>query len=134
MGEGRKERRAMDDGRHAPAREIDYVASAIVGKDVERRVCQCGAVTGDLQGHLAHADAVLHVPGPGWLPVGGRVALLLSVGLGLLGALLAVAETQLAGTARTVLLALAAPAAFGVTMGLAVALRGFIVPLRPARR
>lgn len=118
----------MDDGRHGPVRENDPVASALAGQNVTHLVCQCGAVTGDLQGHAAHAREVLSEPGPAWLPVGARLALLLGGGVALAITLMLVAENLLDGIARTVVLGLAGPVAFGVTMGLAVLLRPYIVP------
>ncbi|WP_158835066.1 hypothetical protein [Streptomyces sp. NRRL S-350] len=118
----------MDDGRHGPIRETDPVASALAGEDVPHLVCQCGVVTGDFHGHALHAHDVLKVPGPAWLPVGARLALLLAGGVALAIGLMLIAESLLDGTARKVLLGLAGPAAFGVTMGLAVLLRPYIVP------
>ncbi|MEV4560015.1 hypothetical protein AB0K51_23910 [Kitasatospora sp. NPDC049285] len=118
----------MDDGRHGPVREIDPVASAFAGENVTHLVCQCGVVTGDLQGHAVHVREVLRVPGPRWLPVGARLALLLGGGVALAITLMLIAQNQLDGTARTVVLGLAGPVAFGVTMALAVLLRPYIVP------
>ncbi|MCP2314108.1 hypothetical protein [Kitasatospora paracochleata] len=85
-------------------------------------------MTNDLAGHAVHARAVLQVPGPTWLPVGARLALLLASGVALAIGLMLVDEKLLTGTARLVVLGLAGPAAFGVTMGLAVLLRPYIVP------
>ncbi|MFJ5926444.1 hypothetical protein ACIQF6_27965 [Kitasatospora sp. NPDC092948] len=118
----------MDDGRHGPVREIDPLASALAGENVTHLVCQCGEVTKDLAGHAVHARAVLQVPGPAWLPVGARLALLLASGVALAIGMMLIAENLLTGTARLVVLGLAGPGAFGVTMGLAVLLRPYIVP------
>ncbi|MFD9685118.1 hypothetical protein ACFXPX_04465 [Kitasatospora sp. NPDC059146] len=118
----------MDDGRHGPVRELDPIASARAGEAVHRMVCQCGEPTGDFAGHAIHAREVLQVPGPAWLPVGARLALLLAGGVALAIGLMLIADNLLTGTARLVLLGLAGPTAFGATMGLAVLLRPYIVP------
>ncbi|MFG2844247.1 hypothetical protein ACGF12_13895 [Kitasatospora sp. NPDC048296] len=127
-------RRRMDDGRHGIRRETDYGASVIAGERRTTMVCECGVVTEDFPGHLAHAQQVLHVPGPAWFPVGARLAAMLIGGIALQFGLMAIANTMLSGTARTVLLGLSPVVSFGATMGAARALRRFIVPLAPAGR
>ncbi|MFD5616489.1 hypothetical protein [Kitasatospora sp. NPDC127060] len=127
-------RRRMDDGRHGIRHEIDYGASVIAGERRTMMVCECGAATEDISGHLAHAQQALHVPGPAWFPVGARLAAMLIAGIALQFGLMAIAHTMLSGTARTLVLGLSPVASFGATMGAAHALRRFIVPLAPAGR
>ncbi|MGF1427073.1 hypothetical protein [Kitasatospora sp. LaBMicrA B282] len=127
-------RRRMDDGRHGPRHEVDWVASVAVGETRTTLVCQCGVPTADMAGHLAHAADVLHVPGPAWIPVGARLAAMLVGGVALCLGLIAGAHAVLTGTAQTVALGLSPVVSFGATMGAAHVLRGYVVPLAPATR
>ncbi|MFJ5122314.1 hypothetical protein [Kitasatospora sp. NPDC088548] len=124
----------MDDGRHGIRHREDVGASVIAGEKRTEIACECGVVTGDIAGHLAHARAVEHVPGPAWFPVGARLAAMLLGGVALLLGLMAFADSALSGTARTVVLGLSPVTVFAVMMGAARALRRFIVPLTPADR
>ncbi|WP_435057825.1 hypothetical protein [Streptomyces sp. bgisy060] len=127
-------RRRMDDGRHGIRHEIDYAASVIAGEQRTMMVCHCGVRTGDFAGHLRHSQEALRVPGPAWFPIGARLAVMLVAGIVLLFGLMAIANTMLTGTDRTVLLGISPVVSFGFTMGAARALRRFIVPLAPTGR
>ncbi|MER5354642.1 hypothetical protein ABT093_30465 [Kitasatospora sp. NPDC002551] len=127
-------RRKMDDGRHGIRHREDVGASVLADEQRTEIVCECGVVTGDFAGHLAHACAVEHIPGPAWFPVGARLAAMLLGGVALLLGLLALADSTLSGTARTVVLGLSPVTVFALMMGAARALRRFIVPLAPDGR
>ncbi|MGV9267420.1 hypothetical protein ACWDRR_22465 [Kitasatospora sp. NPDC003701] len=124
----------MDDGRHGIRHREDVGASVLAGEQRTETVCECGVVTGDFAGHLVHARAVEHVPGPAWFPVGARLAAMLLGGVALLFGLMAFADSALNGTARTVALGLSPVTVFALMMGAARALRRFIVPLAPSGR
>ncbi|MEV7122148.1 hypothetical protein [Kitasatospora griseola] len=119
--------RRVDEGPHGARHQIDFAASVISGPERSEVVCRCGTVTDDIAGHRAHLTQVRRRSAPAWLSMELCAIALPVGGVALLFGLMAVADTLLAGTARTAVLGLAPVVSFAAALGAGRLLRGFAI-------
>lgn len=138
------DRYLIDDGLHLPGFEIAEDASTAAGAARFRVTCSCGRMSHQppstredaLAAHLAHVNTRTGPPkGPAWLPLGARVAILLTVMLAVALACYATGQAvvhvqDLTGATAKAVAAGSVVTGFSLAFGLMVAARHYIAPTR----